>query len=74
MPAQPADLAHIGTTIRTYRLVVGTNQQFFAQQIGITPRWLGEIENGRQRASELIYRRIAEVLGITYDELTAGPS
>lgn len=56
--------------IRAFRKLKGYTQQELASGCGISLTVLGAIERGNRRADERTLAKIAEVLGISLEELT----
>ena len=56
--------------IRAFRKLKGHTQLEFAEQLDISIGILGAIERGVRKPDERLLQRMAEVLGISYDELT----
>ncbi|WP_339322881.1 helix-turn-helix transcriptional regulator [Paenibacillus sp. FSL W8-0194] len=56
--------------IRAFRKLKGYTQQELASGCGISLTLLGAIERGNRRADERTLAKIAEVLGISLEELT----
>ena len=55
--------------IRAFRKLKGLTQQELAERTGISLAVLGAIERGNRRAEEQMLAQIADVLGITLQEL-----
>ena len=55
--------------IRAFRKLKGYTQQELAERTGISLAVLGAIERGNRRAEEQMLAQIADVLGITLQEL-----
>ncbi len=55
--------------IRAFRKLKGLTQQELAERTGISLAVLGAIERGNRRAEEQMLAQIAEVLGISLQEL-----
>lgn len=55
--------------IRAFRKLKGFTQQELAELTGISLAVLGAIERGNRRAEEQMLAQIADVLGITLQEL-----
>jgi len=53
----------VGGLLRTWRLSEGVSQKAFAEQIGITPANLCDIENGRKGVSPAKAHEIAQRIG-----------
>ena len=59
----------VGRRIRQQRENAGYSREKFAEQIGITPRFLADVERGRVGLSLSNLRRVCEILGISSDIL-----
>lgn len=57
----PADLGHLVRLVRSRR---GLSQVLLAEQLGVTQRWLSELETGRGKHLDERYFRVLEMLGI----------
>jgi transcriptional regulator with XRE-family HTH domain len=57
--------------IRAFRKLKGLTQQELAERTGISLAVLGAVERGNRKAEEQILAKIAEVLGISLQELKA---
>ena len=57
--------------IRAFRKLKGYTQNELADKIGVSIAVLGAIERGTRRADDRIVGRIAEALGVRYEELLA---
>ena len=55
-------LVRFGATVRAARERTGQRQQDFAEVIGVTRRTISNIETGRERASNLLYWKVANAL------------
>ncbi|NMO97776.1 helix-turn-helix domain-containing protein [Paenibacillus lemnae] len=55
--------------IRAFRKLKGLTQQELASKIGVSLAVLGAVERGNRRADETLLNHIADVLGITIEEL-----
>lgn len=55
--------------IRAFRKLKGFTQQELASRSGISLAVLGAIERGNRRAEEMTLTKIAEVLGVSVQEL-----
>jgi len=60
----------LGETIREARTPKGSLREF-AKKLDITPSYLSDIENDRRVPAEDVLRRIADLLGLDFDELMA---
>jgi len=59
----------IGKNIRNYREKAGYSREKFSEIIGISPRFLADVETGFVGISIKNLKRICEVLGISSDRL-----
>ena len=60
---------NIGENIRKYRTNAGYSREKFAELIGITARFLADVENGFTGISMTTLRCICETLGISSDRI-----
>ena len=60
----------LGELIREARTPKGSLREF-AKKLDITPSYLSDIENDRRIPAENVLRRIADLLGLDFDELMA---
>ena len=58
-----------GEHIKEYRLKLGMTQNEVASELGVTPGFISNVENGRTAMSLRILIYYAKLLGITLDEL-----
>lgn len=56
--------------IRAFRKLKGLTQQQLADRLGVSVAVLGSLERGTRKQEPKLLERIAETLGIDYDELT----
>jgi len=61
----------LGTMIRDVRVQTGLSLRGLAKQLGITPSYQSDIENDRRVPSEDVLKKIAESLGLEFEELMA---
>ena len=59
----------IGKNIRNYRERAGYSREKFSEIIGISPRFLADVETGFVGISVKNLKRICEILGISSDRL-----
>src|SRR3954465_4724920 len=59
----PVDV-HVGTRIRTRRLLLGMNQERLAHALGLTFQQVQKYEGGANRVSASRLAQVAEVLGV----------
>jgi transcriptional regulator with XRE-family HTH domain len=59
----PVDV-HVGTRIRTRRLLLGMNQETLANALGLTFQQVQKYEGGANRVSASRLAQVAEVLGV----------
>ncbi|OUM95508.1 MAG: transcriptional regulator [Thermobacillus sp. ZCTH02-B1] len=64
------DNDHLALRIRAFRKLKGLTQQQLADRMGVSVAVLGSLERGTRRPDSRLMMRIAESLGIDYDELT----
>ncbi|PZD94834.1 transcriptional regulator [Paenibacillus sambharensis] len=58
--------------IRAFRKLKGFTQQQLAERLGVSVAVLGSLERGTRKPETKLIERIAESLGVSYEELTAG--
>ncbi|CAM4487186.1 helix-turn-helix domain-containing protein [Paenibacillus tarimensis] len=58
--------------IRAFRKLKGYTQQQLAERLGVSVAVLGSLERGTRKPETKLIERIAESLGVSYEELTAG--
>lgn len=63
----------MGRRVRAFRKLKGYTQQQLADSVGISLAVLGAVERGNRRLEDKILNKIADVLGISAEEL-ADPS
>lgn len=59
----------IGENIRFYREEANYSREKFAELVGITPRFLADVETGFAGVSLTNLKRICEILGVSSDRL-----
>ncbi|UQZ34263.1 transcriptional regulator [Paenibacillus sp. PK3_47] len=64
------DIKRMGTRVRAFRKLKGYTQQELADSVGISLAVLGAVERGNRRLEDKILNKIADVLGISADELS----
>ena len=57
------DYADIGCRVREARVEYGLTQEELANDVGVDPKHISRIENGRKHGSDQLIRRISEVTG-----------
>lgn len=62
----------MGRRVRAFRKLKGYTQQELADSVGISLAVLGAVERGNRRLEDQILNKIADVLGVTVEELV-GP-
>lgn len=62
-------LETLGRQVRSHRHQRGWSQELLAEQAGLSPRFISELENGRGNISVLRLRHVARALGCTIPEL-----
>jgi transcriptional regulator with XRE-family HTH domain len=60
-----------GDVIRETRVAAKKGLREFARELGITPSYLSDIENDRRVPAEDVLGKIAQALGLDFDELMA---
>ena len=66
------DNDQLAQRIRAFRKLKGMTQQQLADRLGVSVAVLGSLERGTRKQEPKLLERIAETLGIDYDELTGG--
>jgi len=66
------DNDQLAQRIRAFRKLKGMTQQQLADRLGVSVAVLGSLERGTRKQEPRLLERIAETLGIDYDELTGG--
>jgi transcriptional regulator with XRE-family HTH domain len=66
------DNNQLAQRIRAFRKLKGLTQQQLADRLGVSVAVLGSLERGTRKQESKLLERIAETLGIDYDELTGG--
>jgi transcriptional regulator with XRE-family HTH domain len=64
------DSKTLGDVIREARIPKGSLREY-AKKLDITPSYLSDIENDRRVPAEDVLRKIADLLGLDFDELMA---
>lgn len=59
----------LGNRVRLFRKALGISQERLAELAGIHPTYVSNIENGKANASIVIYRRVADGLGVPLSQL-----
>ncbi|MBY0014171.1 MULTISPECIES: helix-turn-helix transcriptional regulator [Paenibacillus] len=67
------DIKRMGRRVRAFRKLKGYTQQQLADSVGISLAVLGAVERGNRRLEDKILNKIADVLGVSAEEL-ANPS
>ncbi|GGG07763.1 putative HTH-type transcriptional regulator YazB [Paenibacillus albidus] len=67
------DNKRMGRRVRAFRKLKGYTQQELADHAGISLAVLGAVERGNRRLEDQILNKIADVLGVSTEEL-ANPS
>ncbi|MFE4714524.1 MULTISPECIES: helix-turn-helix transcriptional regulator [Bacillales] len=60
----------MGRRVRAFRKLKGFTQQELADSTGISLAVLGAVERGNRRLEDQILNKIADVLGVTVQELS----
>jgi transcriptional regulator with XRE-family HTH domain len=70
-----ADLKEIvATNVRRLRRDKGWTQEDLADRVGLSARYIGQIERAQESMSVTVLGRLAEALKIETSELVKGPS
>ncbi|NUU59508.1 helix-turn-helix transcriptional regulator [Paenibacillus sp. JW14] len=64
------DNKRMGRRVRAFRKLKGYTQQELADSTGISLAVLGAVERGNRRLEDQILNKIADVLGVTVQELS----
>ncbi|XEC94952.1 helix-turn-helix domain-containing protein [Paenibacillus tarimensis] len=56
--------------LRAFRKLKGFTQHELAERLGVSVAVLGSLERGTRRPEAKLLERIADALGVSYDELT----
>ena len=59
-----------GRRIRAFRKLKGYTQEGLAKDLGVSVSLLGEIERGNRLPSDVFLKEVAEILGISIEELS----
>ncbi|MNN83713.1 anaerobic benzoate catabolism transcriptional regulator [compost metagenome] len=59
----------MGRRVRAFRKLKGYTQQELADSVGISLAVLGAVERGNRRLEDKILNKIADVLGVSAEEL-----
>ncbi len=59
----------IGANLRKYRELCGYSREILAEKLGLSPRFVANLEVGAVGASLSTIKRVCEVLGISADRL-----
>lgn len=62
----------VGAEIKRLRLAAKKGAGEFADEVGISPQHLNNIEAGRMKASPPVYKLIAHLLSVDVNELLGG--
>lgn len=65
------DNDQLALRIRAFRKLKGLTQQQLAVRLGVSVAVLGSLERGTRKPEPKLLMRIAETLGVSYEELTA---
>ncbi|AIQ44544.1 hypothetical protein R70723_00365 [Paenibacillus sp. FSL R7-0273] len=63
------DIKRMGRRVRAFRKLKGYTQQQLADTVGISLAVLGAVERGNRRLEDKILNKIADVLGVSAEEL-----
>ncbi|MCR4762889.1 MAG: helix-turn-helix domain-containing protein [Lachnospiraceae bacterium] len=66
------DFKELGQRIKQRRREIGFTQKLLAELVGISPQYLGEIENSRKQVSLTVLVNLSERLELSIDELLYG--
>ncbi|GAA4721676.1 helix-turn-helix domain-containing protein [Brevibacillus fulvus] len=61
----------LGNRIRSFRKLKGYTQQSLAEKMGVSLSFVGSLERGTRRPTEVVLRRIANTLQVDFEELCA---
>lgn len=63
------DIRHkIGRRIKDLRAVRGISQEDFANQIGLSRSYFGEVETGKRNVAVINLEKIVQGLGVSFEE------
>lgn len=57
------------TKLRALRLAAGLSQKEVAERLGVSRQWYSLIDSGRLRPTEEMAAKIADIFGISADEI-----
>lgn len=63
-----------GANVRAYRLAAGLSQEAVAVRMGVDRAYVSAIERGRQNATLLTIREVAQALGVRPADLIVDPA
>ena len=63
-----------GANVRVYRLAAGLSQEAIAARMGVDRAYVSAIERGRQNATLLTIREVAQALGVRPADLIVDPA
>lgn len=63
------DLKQVGVRIREARRKIGLTQASAAELASISSQYWSLLETGKERASVTTYKRIADIIGLTFDDI-----
>lgn len=63
-----------GANVRVYRLAAGLSQEAVAVRMGVDRAYVSAIERGRQNATLLTIREVAQALGVRPADLIVDPA
>jgi len=64
-----ADLVHLGARLRDVRLRSGMSLREVARQLGVSPSFVSQLENGKSQPSVATLYSLAQLLEVSIDEL-----
>jgi transcriptional regulator with XRE-family HTH domain len=71
---RPRLVSQLGPRVRSLRRELGISQQELAQRLSATSRpFISLVENGRKTPSPEVAVRLADILGVSVDELLTAP-
>jgi hypothetical protein len=59
----------IGNNIKTIRILKNLTQKHFASQLGISEKWLGEMENEKVEISKAIFQKLSNTYQMSIEEI-----
>lgn len=64
-------VSNLGSQLKTVRLSTGMSLRELARQLGVSPSFVSQIENGKSQPSVATLYSMAQLLGVSFDQLFA---